>query len=62
MRSTLSVAIASTTAAITADVTAGPRPPSTAATVAGIAAASAVIAGLSVSAGRHRTSTSTSPR
>ena len=56
MRSTLSVAIASTTAVITAEVVAGPVPPSTAATVAGIAAASATIAGLSVRAGRHRTS------
>ena len=60
MRSTLSVAIASTTAVITADVIAGPRPPSIAATVPGIAAASAAIAGLSVSAGRHRTSAFTS--
>ena len=60
MRSTLSIAIASTTAVITADVIAEPRPPSTAATVSGIAAASATIAGLSISAGRHRTSAFTS--
>jgi hypothetical protein len=60
MRSTVSVAIASTTAVITADVIAGPRPPSIAATVLGIAVASVAIAGLSVSAGRHRTAAFTS--
>ena len=60
IRSTLSRAMASTTAVITADVVAGPLPPSIAATVPGIANASAEIAGLSVSAGRHRTSAFTS--
>ena len=60
IRSTLSRTMASTTAVITADVTAGPLPPSIAATVPGIAAASAAIAGPSVSAGRHRTSAFTS--
>ena len=45
---------------MTADVIACPVPPSTSATVAGIAAASAAIAGLSVRAGRHRTSAVTS--
>ena len=61
MRSTLSVTIASTTAVITAVVVARPSPPSIAATVPGIAAASATIAGLSTSAGFHRTATSTTP-
>ena len=54
-RSTLSAAIASTTAEMTADTTAGPLARSTAPTVAGIAAASATIVGLSIRAGRQRT-------
>ena len=61
IRSTLSRAIASTTAVITAAVTAGPRPPPIATTVPGIAAARAVISGLSASAGRHWTSAFTGP-
>ena len=60
MRSTLSLTIASTTAVITAVVVARPSPQPIAATVAGIAAASATIAGLSTSAGLHRTAASTS--